>query len=80
MMAEVDKWSIDKMDSSNWMMWKFQIKHLLLVKDLWGFIEGAELLQEDVSAQQRAYLFFLEGILNYSNVNKFVTTLPDYLL
>ena len=80
MMAEVEKWSVDKMDLSNWMTWKFQIRHLLLAKDLWGFIDGTELLQEDVSGQQQAYLFFLEGILNYSNVNKFITTLPDYLL
>jgi len=29
-MAEVDRWLIDKLDSSNWMTWKFQIKHLLL--------------------------------------------------
>jgi len=54
MMAEVDKWSIDKLDSSNWMTWKFQIKHLLLAKDLWGFIDGTEVLPEDASAQQAA--------------------------
>ena len=23
-MAEIDKWSIDKLDSSNWMTWKFR--------------------------------------------------------
>ena len=49
-MSEVDKWTIDKLDSSNWMTWKFQIKHLLLAKELWGF----EVLQENASAQQRA--------------------------
>ena len=53
-MADIDKWSIEKLDSSNWMMWKFQIKHLLLAKDLWGFIDGTEALQDDASAQQRA--------------------------
>ena len=52
-MAEFDKWSIDKLDSSNWMMWKFQIKHLLLAKDLWGVVDGTETLQENASAQQR---------------------------
>ena len=53
-MAEIDKWSIDKLDSSNWMTWKFQIKHLLLAKDLWGLVDGTEVLQDDASAQQRA--------------------------
>ena len=53
-MADIDKWSIEKLDSSNWMTWKFQIKHLLLAKDLWGFIDGTEVLQDDASAQQRA--------------------------
>ena len=53
-MADVDKWSIEKLDSSNWMTWKFQIKHLLLAKDLWGFIDGTEVLQDDASAQQQA--------------------------
>ena len=53
-MAEIDKWLIDKLDSSNWMTWKFQIKHLLLAKDLWGFVDGTEVLQGDASAQRRA--------------------------
>ena len=53
-MADIDKWSIEKLVSSNWMTWKFQIKHLLLAKDLWGFIDGTEVLQDDASAQQRA--------------------------
>ena len=35
-------------------MWKFQIKHLLLAKDLWGVVDGTEVLQDDASAQQRA--------------------------
>ena len=50
-MAEIDKWSIDKLDSLNWMTWKFQVKYLLLAKDL---VDGTEVLQDDVSAQQRA--------------------------
>ena len=52
-MADVDKWSIDKLDSSNWITWKFQIKHLLLAKDLWGIVDGTEVLAENASAQQR---------------------------
>ena len=33
---------------------EFQIKHLLLVKDLWGFIDGTEVLQDKGSTQQQA--------------------------
>ncbi|CAB4036919.1 Hypothetical predicted protein, partial [Paramuricea clavata] len=36
------KWSIDKLDGSNWSTWKFQMKHLLLAKGLWGFVDGSE--------------------------------------
>ena len=55
-MAEVDRWSIDKLDSSNWTTWKFQIKQLLLVRGLWGLqlVEGMEVLQEEATAQQIA--------------------------
>ena len=42
-----EKWTIDKLDSTNWTTWKFQMKHLLLAKGLWGFIDGTELLAED---------------------------------
>ena len=52
-MANIDKWSIDKLHSSNWITWKFQIKHLLLVKDLWGFIDGTEVLQDEALTQRR---------------------------
>ena len=48
-----EKWSVDKLDSKNWMTWKFQIRHLLLGKGLWGFVDGTEELPEDPSAQIR---------------------------
>ena len=53
-MTDVDKWLIDKLDLSNWMTWKLKIKHLLLAKDLWGFVDGMEVLRDDASAQQQA--------------------------
>ena len=53
-MAEVDRWSIDKLDSSNWPTWKFQIKHLLLARGLWGLVNGTEALQDEANAQQQA--------------------------
>ena len=46
--------SIDKLDLSNWTTWKFQIKHLLLVRRLWGLVEGTEVLQDKATAQQIA--------------------------
>ena len=49
-----EKWSIDKLDSSNWITWKFQMRHLLLAKGLWGYVDGTEVLREDASAQERA--------------------------
>ena len=53
-------WSVDKLDSVNWMTWKFQMRHLLLAKGLWGFMDGTEKLVEDASTQtceeeQRAF-------------------------
>jgi len=53
MMAEVDRWSIDKLDSSNWVTWKFQIKLPLFAKELCGLVEGMEALEEDASPQQQ---------------------------
>ena len=49
-----EKWSIDKLDGSNWQTWKFQMRHLLLAKGLWGFVDGTEELQEDADDQHRA--------------------------
>ena len=53
-MAEVDRWSIDKLDSSNWPMWKFQMKHRLLARGLWGLVNRTEALQDEANAQQQA--------------------------
>ena len=49
-----EKWSIDKLDDSNWMMWKFQMRHLLLAKGLWGHVDGSETLAEDANAATQA--------------------------
>ena len=53
-MAEVDRWLIDKLDSSNWTTWKFQMKHFLLARGLWGVVEETEVLQDEATAQQIA--------------------------
>ena len=46
-----EKWTIDKLDSSNWTTWKFQMRHLLLAKGLWGLVDGTEVLAESANAQ-----------------------------
>jgi len=48
-MMKVDRWSIDKLDSSNWTTWKFQIKHFLLARGLWNLVNGSEVIQEDTN-------------------------------
>ena len=52
--ASEDSWKIDRLDGSNWITWKFQMKHLLLAKGLWGFVDGSEILEDSASAQQKA--------------------------
>ena len=49
-----EKWSIDRLDGKNWMTWKFQMGHLLLGKELWGYVDGTETLEDDATAQQQA--------------------------
>ena len=48
------KWSIDRLDGSNWSVWKFQMKHLLLAKGLWGLVDETEALRTGATAQQEA--------------------------
>ena len=57
LMTEVmmdEKWSIDKLDGSNWVTWKFQMRHLLLAKELWVYVDGMEVLGEDARPQTQA--------------------------
>ena len=49
-----DKWTIDKFDNSNWITWKFQLKHPLLAKGLWKFVDGSAVLAGNATAEQRA--------------------------
>ena len=48
------KWTIDRLDGTNWAVWKFQMKHLLLAKSLWGLVDGTEVLRHGSSNQQEA--------------------------
>ena len=45
---------IDKLDGSNWTTWKFQMKHLLLAKGLWGVVDGTEEPADDAAAEIHA--------------------------
>ena len=44
-----EKWNIDKLDETTW---KFQLKHFLLAKDLWKYVDGSAVLAEDATAEQ----------------------------
>ncbi len=46
-----ERWSIDKLEGSNWSTWKFQMKHLLLAKGLWGIAEGTQTLAAGADVQ-----------------------------
>lgn len=46
-----EKWTIEKLDGSNWTTWKFQMKHLLLAKGLWGVTEGTETVPDEANAE-----------------------------
>lgn len=48
-----EKWSIDKLDNSNWITWKFQLRHLLMAKGLWKYVDGSAVLAEDASEATR---------------------------
>jgi hypothetical protein len=39
-----EKLPIEKLDSGNWISWKFQMKHLLMARDLWTVVDGSESL------------------------------------
>ena len=47
-----DKWEIEKLDRSNWPTWSFQMKHLLMAKEVWEHVDGtAPSPGNDLSAQ-----------------------------
>ena len=45
-MAETDiKWSVDRLDGTNWPVCKFQMTHLLRAKGIWGFVDETKTLR-----------------------------------
>ena len=65
-----DKWKIDKLDGSNWPTWKFQMKHLLIAKEVWEHVDGTvqppgedeAALARHAKAQQKAMAALVMGI------------------
>ena len=49
-----EKWTIEKLNGGNWSTWKFQMKHLLLAKELWRMVDGTEMLAEDAATTARS--------------------------
>ena len=49
-----NKWSIDKLEGSNWSTWKFQMKHMLLAKGLWSHVDASETIGEEATPAQTA--------------------------
>ena len=48
-----DKWAVEKLDGSNRITWKFQLRHLLMAKGLWKFVDGSAVLAEDATGDVR---------------------------
>lgn len=48
--AMEEKYNIEKLDGNNWGTWKFQMKHLLKSKGLWGFVDDSEVLATGTAA------------------------------
>ena len=43
-----DRWSVGKLEGdSNWMTWKVQMKHLMLDRNLWGYVDGTTIVAHD---------------------------------
>lgn len=50
-----DKWDVEKLDESNWSTWKFQMKHLLMAKEVWGHVDGTVVQPENDPAAQASF-------------------------
>jgi len=47
-----DKQSVDKLSSKNYSTWKFKLKHLLIAKELWGYVDGSIIEPEESASVQ----------------------------
>ena len=74
-----DKLTIDKLDGSNWITWKFQLKHFLLARGLWKYVDGSATLAEGATAEQLAR-HQSESQRAFSFIAMSVSTLQLYLI
>ena len=50
-----ERWTVEKLaGESNWGTWKFQMRHLLLAKNLWGHVDSSEVLAVDATDAAQA--------------------------
>ena len=46
--------TINKLDRSNWITWKFRLKHFLLARGLWKYyVDGSAMLAEGATVEQQ---------------------------
>ena len=64
-----EKWTMNKLNGDNWSTWKFQMRHLLLAKGLWGYIDGTEQLPGNANAQTQTEFRRLLWPLTTHNCN-----------
>ena len=76
-----EKWSIEKLNGSNWNTWKFQMKHLLMAKELWSLVDGsAEVLASEATAaaaalfQSRLHKAFSTIVLAIDSAQRYLVT------
>ena len=74
-----EKRSNDKLNGSNWNTWKFQMKHLLLAKGLWGLVDGSEVLADDATTAVQA-LFRLRLQKAFSTIVLAIDSAQLYLI
>ena len=74
-----DKLAVDKLDGSNWITWKFQLKHFLRARGLWKYVDGSAVLAEGATAEQRAK-YESESQKAFSFIAMSVSTTQLYLI
>ena len=76
-----DKLTIDKLDGSNWITWKFQLKHFLLARGLWKYVDGSATLAEGATAEQQArHQSESQRAFSFIAVRQYVATVSHHLL
>ena len=75
-----EKWSVEKLDgTTNWMTWKFQLRHLLMAKGLWKYVDGSAELAGD-AAEEVAEKFRAEQQKAFSTIVLSISSSLLYLI